>query len=371
MGGLKRLERAGKLWVRGGLRVLWGRCPPPPRPLSVQGVSRIAVIRGDNRLGNLLLLTPLLEALRSTFTAARIDVLVSADAYPDVYRGHRAIDDVVAVPKKGMARNPLRSFSFARDLKRRRYDLVFDASHMHEFSLTSAWAARLTRAAFRVGYDRGDADLFLNVRVAPPPPGTHEAEIHVRLLREALPDASLPAPDALCPHVETTLEERARASAWWNQAGLPDTAVGFFVGARGNKQWDMAKFLELSDRVLAAGRACVLFGGPPESEALAAIPATEGRVVAPVLPVREFAALLERCQVVVSADTGPMHLAVALGRPTLEIFLASDPARYGYAHLPGHRVLGGVDAAVSVDEAWAGLRELMEAAPAPVAVGKA
>ncbi len=102
----------------------------------------------------------------------------------------------------------------------------------------------------------------------------------------------------------------------------------------------------------------VFFGGPAEQESLRTLPAIDGATNAPVLPLREFAATIASCSAVVTSDTGPMHVAVAAGVPTVEIFSASEPERYGYAHLPRHRVVGRKGVDVGVDEVESALRSL-------------
>jgi ADP-heptose:LPS heptosyltransferase len=75
--------------------------------------------------------------------------------------------------------------------------------------------------------------------------------------------------------------------------------------------------------------------------------------------LRAFAAALSRARAVLTADTGPMHLAVALGVPTVELFSHTEPWRFGYAHLPGHRVLETPGRHPAVDEAWSALSALL------------
>ena len=286
-------------------------------------------------MGNLLLITPLLAGVRQAFDQARIDVLVSAESFPDIYTAQSFVDDVVLAPKKAMARNPLRTLAFSKFLREKKYDLIFDASHMHEFSLTNAWAARLTQAPWRVGYRRGDADLFLNV-LLDAPQAVHECEIHLHLLRAILPGFE---PRRETPVFEPSPDERKHARVRAAELGMDSETIGIFVGARGRKKLAVEMFAELAELLHAQGRSVALFGGPAEHVELANIQ-TRARIV-PVLEVREFAALMQTCRVVVSADTGPMHLAVAVGVPTVELFVASDVLRYGYGHLPGHTTLTG------------------------------
>ncbi len=342
----KRLELTGRRALRAALRRALPAPPPSADPVASE-VARVLVIRQDNRIGNLVMLTPLLEAIRVAWPGAAVDVLTS-DAFPEVFENLPGLHRVIAAPKKAFISNPIRFLSFFRALRRTRYDVVFDASHMHEFSLSSGAAARLTGAPVRIGYRRGDAETWLTRLVDLAPDGTHEMEIHLRLLRAVAPEAALPGATSLAPRWTITAEEAERAAERWRGFGCaPESAVAIFLGGRGAKKWPAAKFVEV-----AAGlrdRTPVFFGGPGEATDLDALRTTPGRVVAPPMALREFAATIARCAAVVSADTGPMHVAVAAGARTVEIFTNSEPERYGYAHLPGHAVVGrkGVDVSVA------------------------
>ena len=81
--------------------------------------------------------------------------------------------------------------------------------------------------------------------------------------------------------------------------------------------------------------------------------------MAPSLPLRRFAAVLAQARAVVTADTGPMHLAVALDVPTFEIFQGSDAVRFGYGHLPGHRLIDAGMGEVDLEEAWEALSDFL------------
>ncbi len=105
-------------------------------------------------------------------------------------------------------------------------------------------------------------------------------------------------------------------------------------------------------------------GGPAERKLLAGLTIPEGVVVAPELPLREFAAAVVNARAVLTADTGPMHLCVAAGVPTVELFSHTETWRFGYAHLPGHVVLDTGGRHPAVHEAWSALSGIL-AAPRP------
>jgi ADP-heptose:LPS heptosyltransferase len=358
----KKFERSGSAALRCLLRAALPRPRLPERPLEPAAVRRVLIVRQDSRLGNLLLLTPLLRGIKAAFPSARTDILVS-DAYGEILRRDPSLDGIFVLPQSMFWPDPTLPPRLFLDLRRRRYDLAFDASAMHAFSLSSALITRLCGAARTVGFDRGDARVFCSELVPRPALPLHETLIQLSLLRHLVPgpaDASAARP--LCCLSD---EERAEGRALWSSWGLGSDSVALFVGARAEKRWPLARFLELAGRIRAAGRRCVLFGGPAEAESLRGLGLPEGAVLAPPLPLRRFAAVLAGARAVVTADTGPMHLAVALGVPTVELFLgsaswSSEPWRYGYAHLPEHRVIDAGAREVGVDEVWGTLRGLTD-----------
>jgi ADP-heptose:LPS heptosyltransferase len=142
--------------------------------------------------------------------------------------------------------------------------------------------------------------------------------------------------------------ERAAASARWASLGVPPgrPVIGVNLGGRGRKQWPAERFLDLTRRLaLLTDCHVALFGGPEErgvQEYVAGGGLPEQAVVVPLVPVREFAALLAGCAVVVTADTGPMHLAAAVHTPTVVIARTAASADYA-PRADRHRVVFAAD----------------------------
>lgn len=338
---LKDLERAGKALLRASLVRLLPAPRRPDGPLDPASVKRILAVRHDARLGNLLLLTPALRLLKTAFPAARVEVLL-ADRYGDALAGNPCVDAVL-------------TGSALPGLRFRGYDLALDFSPQHAFSLSSAAWTALSGARRRVGFDRGDAAKFLDDLVPVPAVRAHETANLSALVRHAAPGARLPADADLRTEWHFLPGEREEGTRTWASWGLDGTSVALFLGARAEKRLDPEWFLELGRRVAASGRKAVLAGGPAERSLLEGRPIPSGVVVAPELPLRAFAAALANAGRVLTADTGPMHLAVALGVPTVELFSHTEPWRFGYAHVPGHRVLETPGRHPTVDEAWSAL----------------
>ncbi|MFA5139501.1 MAG: glycosyltransferase family 9 protein [Elusimicrobiota bacterium] len=293
---------------------------------------RILAVRTDARLGNLLLLTPALRLLRGAFPDARISLLCSR-RYADVLRFNPCVDEVLGP-------------AWAPSLRWRGYDLAIDFSPHHAFSRSGAFWTWWSGAPKRVGFDRGPAASFCNSLVPVPGSPGHETA-NLALLTPGGP------PKERRPEYHFGPGEEA-------QPGLDAKTVAFFLGARAEKRLPAAWFLELAARLRSSGRKVALFTGPAEQGLLgdAAIP--DGVSVFSGLPVRGVAAMLSHARAVLTPDSGPMHLAAAVGVPTLALFSHTEPWRFGYAHLPGHAVLHTPGRHASVDEAWEALNKLLD-----------
>ena len=129
--------------------------------------------------------------------------------------------------------------------------------------------------------------------------------------------------------------------------------VGVNIGARGSKRWPIEHFLDVIRELDRKGCSVIVFAGPQEldrlNELTGALP--DSVVVDTTSEPRRFAALLQTCSLFVTCDTGPMHLAIAVGTPTLAIFVRDNADRFGPIG-PRHRVLyaeGGVTATMVLE----------------------
>jgi heptosyltransferase-3 len=192
------------------------------------------------------------------------------------------------------------------------------------------------RGDWKIGYAAGPAEDVLDEALSwSPDASRHQSEVFVDLLRRLRPEA-VGGPLTL----PLTERERAEARARLLSAGAGENRVwiGLHPGGRGAKRWPLEQFVAAA-RALEAepGQRVLVFQGPGESELLAAWPDDVG-VVVPPLPIRHFAAALAAPRLVLSGDTGPMHLAQSVGTPTLALFLFANHGVFGPAG-PPHRVV--------------------------------
>jgi heptosyltransferase-3 len=327
---LKKLEKSLKRAVAFLGRWMFSEEFPRREIPRAGELRRVLVIRQDNRLGNLLLITPLLHALRLSLPRARIFLIVS-DAYPELFEGSADIDGLILFRKKELLRYPWRALRFLRRLRREGFDMAVDLSHPHSFSLSSALLARLCGAPHRLGFERGDARHYLTLRAARPLGKVHEADAFLLLLdRIGLKGA----PGTLRYSVRK--DERSWAVDEIGKLGFraetDGPLVGIFTGGRGKKRIGIPEYMEIARGIEESvpGR-IVFFLGPRERPRRKDFEqASEGRwIVAPANSLRQFAALLSVLDVLVTPDSGPMHLASAIGVPVVALFREDTAWHYG------------------------------------------
>lgn len=324
----KALEKGGKKLVLALLRPLLGGSPLGPEVLTDRRPKRILVVRQDERMGNVLLIIPFLESLRKILPRAEITALVSR-RFSSVLVGNPAVDEIMPFDKKGLIRNPLRLIAFFRKLRSMAFDLAIDCGPVDGLSLNNALLTYLSGAPLRLGYLREQSHLFLNLLVPRPHGERSEIDHHLNLLRFSF--GSVPGGRV---KIYLTAEERQRVARQQRQWGLRegDLLVGLHVGGRGQKRWPLERFARLARRLIQDhGAKVILFWGPNEEGEVRQFErsAPRGLLVPPLMRVRELAAHVERCAVFISGDTGPMHLAQALGTPTICVFRVPNFRRYG------------------------------------------
>ncbi len=283
-----------------------------PDPTSSIRQSRVSTVVVQTAfLGDVVLTTPLLDAL-----AARhgpVDVVTTPGAM-QLLETHPAVRRVIRHDKRGEARGLRGILALAGTLRAGGYARAY----LPHRSWRSGLAVRLAGIPERVGFADAPARLCYTVRV-PRPTAAHETARLLALAGEQGPRL---------PTLGLTVSDRAQAVAWLEGAGIDDRFVAIAPGSIwGTKRWD--KFPALAARLDAP---VVVLGGP-EDRALAervAAAARRGASAAGVLPIRAAAAVLARAGALVTNDSLPLHLAQAVGVPTVALFGPTVPA-FGFA----------------------------------------
>ena len=281
--------------------------------------KRILIIRLSG-IGDVIETLPVLSALRKAMPEAYIAWLVSEKAC-GILKDNPYLDEILVL-KKG-ARNYVSS---AREIAGKRFDIVLDP----QSQFRSGVLALLSGAGKRIGFARGVSkepnSIFMNERVKPLATDVHVVDRDLSLLN-ALGVKS----EKIEFKIEIRPEEKTYVDAFLGEKGLPGNKrlVGLcLAGSMRNKKWPNEKWAELAERVRDVRNLVpLLIWGPREYAAVEEIMklSQASPVIAPPTHLKQLADLLSRCSIVVSNDSGPMHLSVAMGTPTIGLHGPSDP----------------------------------------------
>jgi lipopolysaccharide heptosyltransferase II len=310
--------------------------------LDRMDARRIALIK-PSALGDIVHSLPVLSALRRRFTSASITWVVNR-AYEPLIAGHPDLTDTLAFDRgsfqHGLRRSLAYSLGFAAELRRRRFDLVIDLQGL----LRTGLMCLATGAPRRVGFANareGSRYTYTHRISVPDADPIHAVDRYWRIA-EALGAGDEPKRF----HVPL----RPEALVWANAevAGLPRPLVAVAVGARWEtKRWAPGHFADLLRMAQAAfGGTCIFVGtGDDTALTLDVINSLPGpaRDFAGRTTLPQLAAILSLCEVMVSNDTGPLHLAAALGRPCVAPYTCTRVALHG----PYGSMSGGVETSVA------------------------
>jgi ADP-heptose:LPS heptosyltransferase len=308
---------------------------PPRRP-----VRRVLLLRLE-RIGDLVMTLDGIAYLRAELPTAEIDLVVGswnaslASLIPGVNRVETL--DLPWLTREGPRTTWRQLMSSALRWRRQRYDLVVN----FEPDIRSNFLAWLSRGRRRVGYWTAGGGAFLTAAIAYQP-WRHVATNAVRLAGLANASTPLEEPPARSARLEPTAAARRDAARLTSSHAAPLIGVHPSAG-RAIKQWPPERFRAVARQfVVEQGATIVLTGASGDEDLIRQVqeglPAERVLDVCGRLDVVGLAALFERLDVLITGDTGPMHLAAAVSVPTVCIFGPSDPARYGPSG-PDHRVV--------------------------------
>jgi lipopolysaccharide heptosyltransferase II len=326
---MKKLYLLGRKTVL--LPLMIGSRSPLSVPADGSAIRRILFIRID-RLGDLVLSTPAIEALKKRYPASELTVLAAPVTAPLLACNPHA-DRIVLYDRAW----PLtRRIGVIRELRDSRFDLVVDP--YDDWEVETAVIAGWTASPIRVGFAVGGREAFFNVRLREPEPGRHLTDV----VLESLAPLGIAATETQ-PAVYLTEDEKHRARNWLrDRIGENRIVIGLHPGAHYESQrWPADYFKALTAKLACIrGTAVAVFGGPGEKALVESI--AEG-APGPVETfvggdVRRFAALISCCRVLVCNNSGPLHLAGALRVPTVSFMGPTVKSRW-FPKGELHRVL--------------------------------
>ncbi len=304
----------------------------------IDGTPRILIIR-LSAVGDVVRTLPALHVLRDAYPEARIDWAVEPKA-ADIVRGHPGLDRVLAFRRGEGGIKGFQAFrAFCRQVRDGHYDIVFDFHGI----LKSGIVAWFSRAGRRFGFAPPRAKelswLLSNRRVKLPALPVNRVEENL-LLCEAL----VPRPELVeaVIHVPPGVQEEVNDFFETALDGGKLVVAMHVPVDRPEKQWPIEHFATLGDSLIADGRFEVLLTwGPGQFGAVEEVAGRMRRkpILAPAMPgLKHYAWLVYRSDLYFGCDTGPMHIAWAMGTPVVAVFGATDPTRHAPYHRP-HVVL--------------------------------
>ncbi|MCA8973905.1 MAG: glycosyltransferase family 9 protein [Planctomycetes bacterium] len=293
----------------------------PATPAATEALphgARVLIIR-LSALGDVLFALETVAALHRERPDVTIDFLVE-DRFAPLLEDHPQIAEVLVYPRRHRLRIPRGLLR----LRRHAYDCVLDLHGIQK----SAMHVRFARGRLKLGPGapaaREGAQLAYHRPVAMPLPLPHRADIG-HLMLQSLGLSGQPA----APAFAAIAADADLAAAMVAAPVLLFPGTSAFAAF---KRWPADRFAELGRRLHARGVPLAVAFGPGERDlaapVLAAVPTTLA-IDGGELGLRRLAGVLARCAVVVAADTGPLHLAAAVGARCVALFGPKDPNRYG------------------------------------------
>lgn len=303
-------------------------------------------------IGDLMLVTPVLRTLRANYPNSRITLLADKKL-ADLVVNNQWIDECLLIDKKG-ADNALPAFiKFIKRVRQKNYDLVIN---LHRNERASALAA-FSGAKTIVGYSKPIFSLWFtkvmnNPSVAhhigwgpfhllPPykyvPGWEHQVHAHLNVLKEALNIEKIDDGG-----LEMWVDEKNIASAdkiWQDSFPKATKVVAFNIGASWiTKRWIDSYFAQCADQLLNKGYGVAFFGGPMDTEivnkCISQMKNKDSKLIKVFtgkLSLAELAAMLKKCALMLTTDSGPMHVGVSQSVPVVTMFGASPvPGFYPY-----------------------------------------
>ena len=305
-------------------------------------MNKVLFIRRDN-IGDLICTTPAIHALREKFPSAKIGILVNS-YNADAVAGNPDIDEVYVYEKAKHVEDRnrfsvwLSNFKLLLKIRREKYDLAIGCGN---YSPSLARYTFLTGAKKRVGYVKsGSSSIFYNIPINEPREPIHEVVATFKLL-EPLIISDEPSKLVLVPSANE--KEKALKSLLPHPTSdpPPPVFVAMHISSRKeNNRWPLDRFVALGNELIKKYNITPLILWAPGSSKNPYHPGDDEKaeeivrkmIARPIIykttSLRELVAAVSICKMIVCCDGGAMHIAAALGKPTVTIWGSTDKRRW-------------------------------------------
>jgi heptosyltransferase II len=310
--GVKAAKRIMKLTVRGEKR------------LPKEGMTKV-LIRGTNWIGDAVMTLPAVAAIRKTWPGARLAVLAKPWV-AEVYRLSPDLDEVIVFQEPGRHAKTAGKLRLAGELR----NAAFDCAILFQNAIEAAILARLAGIPLRAGYNSDGRGLLLthSVRRTPLIRQVHQVDYYLEMVR-----ALGCTPAGRDVRLRPGRDDGGLAGTLLNRFGIDENRplIGLAPGAAYGpaKMWFPDRFAAVADRLIDhTGGPAVLFGSSSDRASTARVQRSARHPlidIAGKTNLKEAIALIARCALFLSNDSGLMHVAGALGVPTVAIFGSTNP----------------------------------------------
>lgn len=280
--------------------------------------ARILILK-PSALGDIVHALPLLASLRKSFPSRFIAWGVK-EKFSELLEKNPYLDEVIVWKERGF-------WKFVREIKKRRFDIVLDLQGLFRTGLV----AYLSKAPQRWGFSKEESKehqfMFLNIRI--PTKSTHIVEKYLDFAEHLQADRII---EFLIPEKESAREYIGQYLQRINI--LPNDKLIALIQSTGweNKTWKPERFAQLGRLLsLKENRKVIVIWGLGESEKQKAQAinrmAANKLLIAPQTTISQLVSLLKRCSMAIGGDTGPLHLAAALGLPVVGLYGPTPPSR--------------------------------------------
>lgn len=300
------------------------------RERKAAGWHRLLVIKLV-AVGDLVVCLPVLKTLRISFPKAHIAIMVTPRV-SEIVEGCPYVDEIICYDIFGQDRGPRGLFRIIRQLRKRKFDLVLELDHYYRITTLISYLAGIPN---RAGFDlpgQGRGHLY-TIRI-PYSVDKHEVEVFLEAAKMIGADAS----EKELVEIWVPTQDRKHVDGFLQGAGVTeqDMLVGIHPGTGPSalsRRWSPDKFAQLADwLIMEQGARVVITGSPSEddlAENIAGRMTAKPIVAAGKTNLKQFAEITRRCRLFISVDTGPLHIAAAMGTKVIGLYGPNTPAKWG------------------------------------------
>jgi lipopolysaccharide heptosyltransferase II len=271
-----------------------------------EGEIRSILFLRHDRVGDMVLSTPVFKALKRRFPHARLAVLASEGNW-EVIKNNPNIDEIVVF--RGLYR-------FIKEMRTKGFDLTIDPFNTYE--LKQGLLSYLSGARYRIGFEGAGREIFFNIKGPTLQPAKHFVEQILELVGYLRCDVN-----GCEPELFLTDEEVQWASGFLLNKGIDTSKMTVALHPGGHfetQRWPLERFGRVAEKIAEELKGnVIIFAGPDEKVILDKIKQIFGIDVFIIsdIFIRQVMAILSRCDLFLGNNSGPLHIAAALGLPTV------------------------------------------------------